>query len=310
MDNGSFDGKHQVNQGDTVTLDGIRSRLGLKTPRQLITAGLLLVLGVMIFFVVKAQNPFAVDWHYSYRPAAVALAEGKSPFAEVPLFVTAPWSLIPIIPFALLPEDIGRSLWFVVSIAMFAFVGYKLGAKPIALMALILSAPIANCLQVGNIEWMVLLGFILPPQIGLIFLAIKPQSTFVAVLFILVENWRTKGFIEVLKIVWPTAALGILSLVLYGMWPLKAQIAAPTAGVFNISIWPQGIPIGLLLALRAFRDRNIKPAMMASTFLSPYTILLSWSSAVAAFANSTVEMVTVCLGSWVFWIIYRLTVVR
>jgi hypothetical protein len=291
-----------------LTINDLRTRLGLKTPQQMVAAGLLLVLCVVIFFVVKAQNPFAVDWHFSYRPAALAMAQGKSPFTEVKLFVTAPWSLIPIIPFALLPEDIGRSLWFVVSLGMFAFVGYKLGAKPVAVLAFLLSAPIANCIQVGNIEWMVLLGYILPPQIGLIFLAMKPQSTFIAILYFIVEAWHKEGFKGALRVVWPVTLIGVLSLLIYGLWPLKAQISFATAGIFNISIWPQGIPIGLLLALRAFRDRKREPAMMASAFLSPYTILLSWSSAVAAFAASTVEMVTVCIGSWIFWIIYRATV--
>jgi hypothetical protein len=289
-------------------IKSLRARLGLNTPRQMIAAGVLLGLGVAIFCVVLAQNPFAVDWHFTYRPAALAMAQGKSPFAEVELFFTAPWSLIPIIPFALLPEDVGRSLWFVLSIAMFAFVAYRLGGKPVAVLAFLLSAPVANCIQTGNIEWLVLLGYVLPPQIGLIFLAMKPQSTFVAILYYVVEAWRKGGIREALRVVWPVALIGLLSLLLFGLWPLKAAQIFEPAGVFNVSIWPQGIPIGLLLAVQAFRSRKREPAMMASPFLSPYTILLSWSGAVAAFAASTVEMVTVSVGTWVFWLIFRSTI--
>jgi hypothetical protein len=289
-------------------IKSLRTRLGLNTPRQMIAAGVLLGLGVAIFFVVLAQNPFAVDWHFTYRPAALAMAQGKSPFTEVELFFTAPWSLIPIIPFALLPEAIGRSLWFVLSIAMFAFVAYRLGGKPAAVLAFLLSAPVANCIQTGNIEWLVLLGYVLPPQIGLIFLAMKPQSTFVAILYYVVEAWRKGGIREALRVVWPAALIGLLSLLLYGLWPLKAAQIFEPAGVFNVSIWPQGIPIGLLLAVQAFRSRKPEPAMMASPFLSPYTILLSWSGAVAAFAASTVEMVTVSVGTWVFWLVFRSTI--
>jgi hypothetical protein len=291
-----------------VALKELRARLGLNDPRQLMAIGLLLALGVAIFFVVLTRNPFAVDWHYTYRPAALAMASGKSPFDEVKLFFTAPWSLIPIIPFALLPEDIGRSLWCVVSIGMFAFIAYRLGGKPLAMLAFLLSAPIANCIQVGNIEWLVLLGYILPPQIGLIFLAMKPQSTFVAILYFVVEAWRNGGIRQAARIVWPVALVGLLSLLVFGLWPLKARQIFDPAGVYNISIWPQGIPIGLLLALKAFRERKPEPAMMASPFLSPYTILLSWSGAMAAFVSSTVEMVTLSIGSWIFWLIYRSTI--
>src|SRR5690349_10929651 len=103
-----------------MTFQEIRNRLGLRTPQQMIAVGILLALAVAIFFVVKAQNPDAIDWHFSYRPAAAAVIEGKSPYTEVPLFVTAPWSLIPLLPFALMPEDVGRSLWFVISLGAFA----------------------------------------------------------------------------------------------------------------------------------------------------------------------------------------------
>jgi hypothetical protein len=50
--------------------------------------------------------------------------------------------------------------------------------------------------------------------------------------------------------------------------------------------------------------------MMASPFLSPYTILLSWSGPVAAFSASTIEMVTVSIGTWVFWAIYYPSVIH
>jgi hypothetical protein len=283
----------------------LRDRLGLDDPRRLIAGGLLLAIGVAIFFAVLNGNPFAVDWHYTYRPAALAMAAGKSPFDEVKLFFTAPWSLIPIIPFALLPEDIGRSLWFVLSLGMFAYIGYRLGGKPVAVLAFLISAPIANCIQTGNIEWLVLLGYVLPPQVGLIFLAMKPQSTFVAILYYVVEAWRKGGFRAALRTVWPVTLIGLLSLLAYGLWPLKAREIFQPAGIFNISIWPQGIPIGLLLAVQSFRSRKREPAMIASPFLSPYTILLSWSGPMAAFVASTIEMVTLSIGSWVFWLIYR-----
>lgn len=291
-----------------MSFSQMRASLARVAPRQWVAAGVLLALGVAIFFVVLAQNPFAIDWHTSYRPAALAMLQGKSPFDEVKLFYAAPWSLIPVMPFALLPEDIGRSLWFVVSIAMFAFIIYRLGGRPVAVLAFLLSAPVANCIQVGNIEWLVLLGFILPPQIGLIFLAMKPQSAFVAILYYIVEAWHKGGIRQVLVIIWPTALIGLLSLAVYGLWPLKATQVFDVTGPFNISMWPKGIPIGLLLAYQAFRKRRQEPAMMASPFLSPHTVLHNWSGAILAFATSTAEMVTLSIGSWIFWIIYRLSI--
>jgi hypothetical protein len=291
-----------------LAFKALRARLGLNTPQHLFAAGLLLALAAAIFAAVLTYNPYAVDWHYTYRPAALAMAAGKSPFSQVKLFFASPWTLIPVIPFALLPEDIGRSLWAVVSIGMFAFIAYRLGGKPVAMLAFLLSAPVANCIQIGNVEWLVLLGYILPPQIGLIFLAMKPHTTLVAILYYVVEAWQKGGIRQALRIVWPVALIGLLSLLIYGLWPLKAQQDFEPTGVFNISIWPQGIPIGLLLMVQSLRSRKLRPAIIASPFLSPFTVLLSWSGAMAAFAASTVEMVTVSIGSWIFWVIFRLSV--
>jgi hypothetical protein len=272
--------------------------------RTLLAAGLLLGLGIAVFFAALTRNPIGVDWHYTYRPAALAMAQGKSPFTEAPLFFAAPWVLIPVIPFALLPEEIGRSLWLVLSIGMFALICYRLGGKPITLLAFLLSAPIAHCIQVGNVEWIVLLGFLLPPQVGLIFLAIKPHNTLVAIIYFVVEAWRKGGIKEVFRITWPVALISLLSLLMYGLWPLRAGGTFSPTGVFNISMWPYGIPMGLLLVLWAIRDRNQKAAMAATPFFSPFVILLSWSSALAAFSDSAVEMVVLSIGSWIFWAAY------
>jgi hypothetical protein len=292
-----------------MVFDPLLARLRQITRQQWLLIAALLVLAALLFYVNLTRNPYEIDWIFTYQPAALALAQGKSPFTEVELFFTSPWALIPLLPFALLPSDIGRSLWFVLSIGMFAWIAYKMGAKPIGLMAFLFCAPVFNCLQTGNIEWLVLLGYILPPQIGLIFLAIKPQSTFIAILYFVVEAWRKGGIRETLRVVWPLAAIGALSLLIFGLWPLKALEIFDAAGVYNISIWPQGIPIGMLLALKAFRDRKVQPAMMASPFLSTYSILISWTGPAAAFVGNSLEMAVVCIGSWIFWIIYQSGVV-
>ena len=65
----------------------------------------------------------------------------------------------------------------------------------------------------------------------------------------------------------------------------------------------------MLLALKAFRDRKVQPAMMASPFFSTYAILISWTGPAAAFVGNSLEMVVVCIGSWIFWIIYQSGVV-
>jgi hypothetical protein len=76
---------------------------------------------------------------------------------------------------ALLPENIGRGFLFVVSLAAFAYTDFRLGGKPLALGEFLASPPVLHCLLNSNLDWMPLLGFVLPPPVGLFFLAVKPQ---------------------------------------------------------------------------------------------------------------------------------------
>jgi hypothetical protein len=289
-------------------LHSLRERVGAIQPSRtnLLVGLLMLVLGIVVFFAVLLRNPFAVDWHYTYRPATLAILRGENPYSGEVLFFAPPWVVIPLIPFAVLPEDIGRSLFAVLSIGMFALIAYRLGAKPLGLLAFLLSAPVANGIQTGNVEWLVLLGLLLPPQIGLILLAIKPQSTLGVLLFYLVEAWRKGQLREVIAQFWPLAAVSLLSLLIYGLWPLRAREYGGYAGEFNISLWPHSIPIGLTLLAIALRDRRRDAALIGSPFLSPYLVLVGWSGALAGLAPRTLEIVVASIGTWIFWTLYYL----
>src|SRR5690606_38971700 len=74
-----------------------------------------------------------------------------------------------------------------------------------------------------NIDWLPLVGFVLPPQIGLFFILIKPQMGLAVALFWLVEAWREGGLREVIRVFGPVGAALALSLALYGLWPLRSS---------------------------------------------------------------------------------------
>ena len=200
-------------------------------------------------------------------------------------------------PFALLPQSLGRAGWFVLSVIMFAWSIYRLGAKPIALAAFVGSPIVMHSLLNANIEWMVIFGFTLPPQIGLFFVTVKPQMSSVVVLFWLVEAWRKGRWREVVRVFGPFAAVLLLTFVLYGFYPRDWGIAE--AEWWNASLWPVSIPIGLTLAVAAIRRRKIQLAMGASPLLTPYLLFHSYSGALATLAPYTVEMVTAVIGLWI-----------
>src|ERR1051325_6552302 len=93
----------------------------------------------------------ALDWTENYGPAALAVWHGTSPYT-VDHFFAAPWAVIPLIPFALLPYSIGRWYLFIAGVCAYAFTAYRLGAKPLTLAFFFLSYPVLADLTNGNFE--------------------------------------------------------------------------------------------------------------------------------------------------------------
>lgn len=271
------------------------------------TIAAVVVVAVVLVAVMAAVLPAGIDWRDTYRPATLAMLQGRNPYARdvapTAPFFAAPWGLIPLILPALLPANVGGAILLLVSLIAFTYTAKKLGAGLIATVAFLVSPPVVHCLLNANIEWMPLLGFVLPPQIGLFFIAVKPQTGFAVGIFWLIEAWRKGGWREVLRVFAPVTVALLLSFVLYGLWPFNFGGVIGIAQTFNASLWPVSIPVGLALLVTAIRRREICFAMPASPCLSPYVLFHSWSAALVALSTQTVEMVAAVIGLWLAVII-------
>jgi len=261
----------------------------------------------MIFVALASVYlPSGVDWHLTFRPASLAVLSGQSPYS-VEIFGLPPWGLIPFVPLALLPENVGRGVIFVMSLAGFGFAAHRLGARPIALAAFLISPPVVHCLLNANVDWLPILGFILPPQIGLFFVSVKPQVGFGVAGFWLVEAWRTGGWRQVARVFWPITLALLASFVVFGFWPLRSMFVFTSSQGWNASLWPASLPVGLTLLVAALRRRQVKYAMAAAPCLSPYVLFHAWSGALVALADSPVEMSAAVIGLWALIVIRALS---
>ena len=268
-------------------------------------ASIVLLLGVAVLygFVHIFPNLYiGMDWEQTYRPAALAMAQGKSPYS-VEIFYAAPWSVIPLIPFALLPPDLGNIGVFLLGLSAFAYVAYKLGAGPGSMSVFLLSASVVGCLVYGNIEWMPLLGLVLPAPIGLIFAVIKPQVGIGLVIYWFMHILMTKGIWEVAKVFAPVTLVTLLSFWMYGFWPFlfqKTLAQSETSHLaYNTSLWPQGIFIGLWLLYRGIQKQKPGMALASSPFLSPYALQFTWVAVLPGLIGAPLELSLVSIGLWI-----------
>ena len=274
------------------------------TAKQVFTISAIGFVAIGLIVAMSAFLPAAVDWHGALRPAALEVIYGRSPY-NADGFFNPPWTAILLIPFAILPENVGRAAMALTSLIVYGFVAHRMGAKKITILFLLLSPPVLHGILNGNIDWLVVLGFILPPWLGLFFLSIKPQIGLAAMVFLLFSNWKAGGYKKVITTFAPLGAAFLVAVIVFGPWFLSIRSDVNLAG--NTSLWPLSIPVGLALLVAAIRKNEIRFAMAASPTLSPYVILHSWIAALLAFASSTPEIITVVIGLWIV-VIYRLIV--
>jgi hypothetical protein len=255
-----------------------------------------LAIALVISFVAAPYMPRAVDWSEAFRPATLILLSGHSPYTN-PLMIHAPWGLLPLIPLALLPEGVGRVMLVLCALLSYGYTARRLGARPVAIFFLLISPPVFHELLNGNLDWLAVLGFVMPPGIGLFFIAIKPQVGIGVAVFWLIEAWRLGGWRQVVRTFAPFTIVLVLSFIIFGLWPLGAL---ERSGYFwNASLWPVSIPVGLALLVAAVRKRRIEYAMAASPCLSPYVLFHSWVGVLLAIAASTPETIAAVVGLWI-----------
>jgi len=236
-----------------------------------------------------------VDWKGAYRPAALALLHGENPYVDNG-FLNPPWALLPLIPVALLPQNLGAAVMFTLGFFAYGYIAYRMGLTWWAILLFLFNSMTIACLTTGSIDWLVMLGLFLPPQIGLFFLVLKPQLTVGVLLFLLVEAWRKGGWRKVLRDFAPVTLVMLLSFTPWGFWPLEVY-ADTTENISNASLFPMLIPVGLIWLFQALRTRDIKPAIMSSVFLTPYITYHGY--AVAFLGLDSLLVVIATLSVWV-----------
>ncbi len=260
-----------------------------------------ILIGCFVLFsaAIYAYMGSRFEWDDAFRPAALALIHGQSPYS-VPTFLNAPWLLIPILPLALLPERLGSALFISIGFFSIAYCGIKLGAKPIGLVFLLLSHPVLQIMWRGQIDWLSALGFVLPPPIGIFLVIAKPQIGFMIIPFWAWEYWKKGKWIGLIKLFLPVGLGFMGSFLLFGLWPLRG--GQVFEGLVNTSLFPQSIPIGLVLAVLAFRIKKRQLSIAASPFLSPYVPGYSWIGVFLGLMPFTTEFIAAVVGYWV-WVL-------
>jgi hypothetical protein len=152
----------------------------------------------------------------------------------------------------------------------------------------------------ANFDFLAVLGFVMPPKIGLFFVLFKPQIGIAIAVFWLVEAWRQGRGWGVIRVFAPVIAAYLVSFMIYGLWPL--QVAGMVNDKYNSSLWPVGIIVGLILLFKAIKDREPLTAMGVSPFLAPYVNITSYAAMLLPFLRNSASMIIAVSFSWMLFL--------
>ena len=243
--------------------------------------------------------PAGGDW-LNFLAAIKVFLQGGNPYLVGKEFygVYEPfWTFILLAPFALLPFWVGRILLFLVSMAAFTFTAVKMGASKVQLVLFLCSVPVFGGLYMGNIDFLVTLGYWMPPQIGLFFVLMKPQIGICIAIYWMYMAWKDGGVREVVRVFAPVTGAFLLSFVLYGFW-FKHLFNMPN-NPWNWGIFPYLVPIGIFLLYKAIQQKDIRLSGVSSPMIAPYLTAYNFVIVLLSLFNRPALFIVAWATTWV-----------
>ncbi|HTP01346.1 MAG TPA: hypothetical protein VMJ64_08235 [Anaerolineales bacterium] len=246
---------------------------------------------------------FNSDWHFTFYPAVVYLLHGQNPY-QVATLHNPVWALLPLVPFALFGETAGGWLFAIFSLFTYGFVAYRLKARPWALAAFLLSPPVLNSLILGNIDALILWGFLLPAPIGLFLVLAKPQLGIGIAIYWGYVAWKEGRMRKLVITFLPVTIFFCASFAIFGNW-LASRGDDVVAAYWNASLFPWSVPAGIMLLYLGLKYLKQRMAIASSPLLSPYVSFGSYSVALVGLLGTELWMITTVVALWALEVVAR-----
>lgn len=226
-------------------------------------AALIGVIWGVLFVVLLEVYPIGVDWETAFYPA---MQNFLTPY-DIPQqkFVGFPWVLF-LLPHGLLPIEAGNAVNFMLHLTALILLLRHYRGQWYAYVMVFTSFFFIDLVRTNNIDWIPTLALVLPPMWGLPLLIAKPQMVGgVALLW-----WKKAGFSPRLLV--PTALVVLLAFVVWGDWLSPSlRLSGGLVNTFwNFSPFPFGVPIGIYLLYKGYREDNEVLAAAGTPFFAPY----------------------------------------
>lgn len=239
--------------------NSITKRLaGLKSNR--IFQGTVIFLGLAVaYYLIYTYYPYSGnDWEKFYGHL---FANIRDPY-QVEGFVNPPWLSL-LLPYGLLPIRYSNALNLLINIvALLIVIRYVKGGW-LGIVLTITNPLFWDTMRLNGIEWVPLIGFMLPAAWSMPLLVLKPQSLGLAALI----KWKKEKFNW--KVLLPLVICLGLSFLIWGNW-VRPDLLSMTKFGHNFSFWPVSILFGIYVLYLAWKNNDEILGAAATPMLVPY----------------------------------------
>jgi hypothetical protein len=276
-----------------------------------VALALCVCLAVIALVLLGSQVPNA-DWFGQYDAAARGILRGRSPYEQA-AFSNPPWTALVLVPFVILPPNMARGLVLASTVAAWLYIGWRLRAPRLAMLALLLSPTAIDALLAANVDAFAMLGAFLPAAGGVFLLMMKPQVGLGAVLYELHGAWQRGKIWQLVRTFGPIVLALAISLIFFRDWLVRMTELIHNG--WNRSLFPYMLPLGIGALWLGIRRRNVMFALAASPFLSPYLTFPSYIVVQMGLLHEDVEHVMrrdllqalICAGLWVLVLHFKVS---
>lgn len=267
-------------------------------PQQYNTITLFVVIIGMLTVLITLLRFFyevGVDWEESYYPAMHHLRT----YTKHSDFVGFPNALF-FLPHGFLPLEWGNAINMSLNLVVPLAVIWKFKGGWPAILLVYTSPMFFDLSRTNNVDWIPLVGVLLPVAWGLPFLIAKPQGIGGAALV----WWKRHGFSP--KVLIPSVVMIMIALLIWGVkMPLDGMRSINLSEVaWNFAPFPFFIPLGLYLLYKGYQSDDATIAAAASPFLVPYFAPYSLVPLQTLLAcKHKKEALYVHLGFWIYFIV-------
>ncbi len=244
--------------------------------RALIVAVVLAVVAWLIVLWFRAQPDPINIWTDQEAVFRRAVLNASQPYT-VGWFVNPPWILLLIAPFSLLPIELSVLVQAVCYFLVMTAIIYRFGGDFTAVLITLTSFVALDAVIEMNVDWIVLLGLLVPLEISPFFLLLKPQ---LALGYYFGVPWRKWPVIvgvglvilAITSLIWPNWVVDLFNIVrgstlqhTFNIAPMKLLPFSPFLS------WI----IGAVLTWFSFRRQDPPLGILAWFFFTPYIALYS-----------------------------------